>query len=336
MAELSIPWPDTGGVTGDGRKYTAGEWADIWEGVFQEQDSADQGYLLGVGGELAVTAPAANTIRVATGKAFVRGHYYINTANNDLTPASAPGGQTRKDRCVLRCDWVGGAQYTVAAVISTGDAVNYPALTQVDDNTWDIPLARYVIDDAGAITGLTDDRVPCYFNSKVATAMLDDLVVTAAKLAANAVTTVKITDLNVTTDKLAAGAVTAAKTVALVPGGFVWYIYGDAEVGKVPFIFVPDKAITITGGRIYANTAPTGASLILDIHSGAGAGTTIWTTQGNRPTLAATNTGPEALTAPDVTAIPAGTVLALYVDQIGSTLPGSDVALLLAYTTALV
>lgn len=44
-----------------------------------------------------------------------------------------------------------------------------------------------------------------------ATSMIDDLSVTAAKLAANAVTTAKITDSNVTTAKLAPDAVTGAK-----------------------------------------------------------------------------------------------------------------------------
>jgi len=41
-------------------------------------------------------------------------------------------------------------------------------------------------------------------------------------------------------------------------------------------------ALTITGGKIEVGTAPTGAALICDVHKN---GTTLWTTQGNRPTV---------------------------------------------------
>jgi len=41
-------------------------------------------------------------------------------------------------------------------------------------------------------------------------------------------------------------------------------------------------ALKVTGGKIEVGTAPTGAALICDIHKN---GTTLWTTQGNRPTV---------------------------------------------------
>lgn len=346
MAENSIPWPDTGGVTGDGREYTSNEWSQIWELLWQEVDSTDQGYVPGAWNKLAVTAPAANTIRVATGAALVHGHAYWNTANLDLTPASAPAGQTRKDTVILRCDWAGAAQYTVRAVAKAGDAVNYPSLTQVDDNTWEIPLANYIIDDAGAITDLADRREPIYHATMVSTAMLDDVCVTEGKIGALAVTEGKIGALAVTegkigagavtNTKLGAGAVTAAKTACYSRVSFVWHMPGEAATGQVTLEYPVPYDVILTGGYIICPTAPTGADLILDVHSGAGAGVTIWTVQANRPKIAAGATGPTAVTCPDVVNIAAGTRLFCVVDQIGSGDPGEDWTLVLAGKTALI
>lgn len=84
-------------------------------------------------------------------------------------------------------------------------------------------------------------------------------------------------------------------------------------------------ALTVTGGKIEVGTAPTGAALICDVHKN---GTTLWTTQGNRPTVADAGTS-AAITAPDVTSIAQGDRLLLMIDQIGSTVAGKDLSLTL-------
>jgi len=85
-------------------------------------------------------------------------------------------------------------------------------------------------------------------------------------------------------------------------------------------------ALTLTKVRLVVDTAPTDANLIVDVHTGTEAGTTIFTTQGNRPTIvAAAKTGVSA--APDVTAIAEGDEFSVYVDQIGSTIAGSDLTI---------
>lgn len=84
-------------------------------------------------------------------------------------------------------------------------------------------------------------------------------------------------------------------------------------------------AMTVTGGKLEVGTAPTGAALICDIHKN---GTTLWTTQANRPTIAISGTS-AAITSPDVTSIAQGDRLLLMIDQVGSTVAGKDLSLTL-------
>lgn len=66
--------------------------------------------------------------------------------------------------------------------------------------------------------------------------------------------------------------------------------------------------------KIYAATAPTGATLIVDVNKN---GTTIFTTQGNRPTIAISGNADDSGT-PDVTTVAEGDRLSFDIDQIGS------------------
>lgn len=84
--------------------------------------------------------------------------------------------------------------------------------------------------------------------------------------------------------------------------------------------FIATRACTIIGARptTAVGKAPTGSALIFDVNKNA---TTIFTTQGNRPTIAiSATTG--SLAVPDVTAMAAGDVLTVDIDQIGSTYAG--------------
>ena len=196
MAQLSYPWPLTAGpIIGDGRDYTSAEWDQGFEILFQQMDAANVFVLLNVWNDLAVTAPGANQIQVATGAAMGKGHVYWNDAALNLVPGNAPGGQTRDDAVILETDWLGGgatAQYTTRIVLKTGAMGAPPAMTQIDNTLWQNRLANFTIDDVGAITGLTDFREYCQFASLVVTDMLEDLAVTTAKIANDAVTAAKI------------------------------------------------------------------------------------------------------------------------------------------------
>jgi hypothetical protein len=86
---------------------------------------------------------------------------------------------------------------------------------------------------------------------------------------------------------------------------------------------------TISKVFIAVNTAPTGAnSILVDIHKD---GTTIFTTQSNRPAITASNfTG--VTTTIEVPAWADGSYLTMHLDQIGSTIAGSNLTVHVIYT----
>ena len=98
--------------------------------------------------------------------------------------------------------------------------------------------------------------------------------------------------------------------------------------GSTRFLF--PIAVTIIGVSASASTAPTGASVIVDVNKN---GTTIYTTQANRPAIAASAFSASETT-PDVTAMAVGDYLTVDVDQVGSTIAGSDLNVVIRYRNA--
>ena len=89
------------------------------------------------------------------------------------------------------------------------------------------------------------------------------------------------------------------------------------------------RAGTITKTLLHCGTGPTGADIICDIHLN---GTSIWdTTQANRVTITAGNTS-ASQTSFDTTVVAEGDEIRLDIDQIGSTLPGSELTWALLIT----
>lgn len=82
-----------------------------------------------------------------------------------------------------------------------------------------------------------------------------------------------------------------------------------------------EQACTLASVRASVGTAPTGAAIIVDVSKN---GTTVFTTQANRPTIPAGSTTSGLVTNMDVTALAAGDYLTVDVDQVGSTVAGAD------------
>lgn len=154
MAERSIAW--TTNATGDGTSggYSAANWQNMNLKMFIT-NPATEGVLYGIGNNLAVTG-SASPVAVNTGSGLVYGIWYENDASVNVT-IPTPASNPRIDRVVLRASW--SAQTVRITRIAGTEAASptAPAMTQVANTTWDVPLAQVRITTGGVIT-LTDER----------------------------------------------------------------------------------------------------------------------------------------------------------------------------------
>lgn len=102
---------------------------------------------------------------------------------------------------------------------------------------------------------------------------------------------------------------------------------GVLAVGVGAGRFMVPFACTIAHVRAVVNGAPVGAAILVDVNKN---GTTIFTTQANRPSIAAAGFS-SAKKTPDVTSMADGDYFTVDVDQVGSTTPGSDLTVIIAY-----
>lgn len=107
--------------------------------------------------------------------------------------------------------------------------------------------------------------------------------------------------------------------------GIAFTLYETLAVEEDALGIEIDKDLIVTGGKLSVSTAPTGADLICDINKN---GDTMFTTQGNRPTIAVGNTS-AVIAAPDITGIAKGDRITLDIDQVGLTAAGAKLSLTL-------
>jgi hypothetical protein len=109
----------------------------------------------------------------------------------------------------------------------------------------------------------------------------------------------------------------------------VFTVDGELEVvsGTLRIPNVTGRTLTMSKVYLIIDTAPVDASIIVDIHKD---GTTIFTTQGNRPAITTGNTTGQS-TSLDVTSWADGSYLTMDVDQIGSTTAGSNLTVVIVY-----
>ncbi|GIH95356.1 hypothetical protein ACFFMN_23630 [Planobispora siamensis] len=81
------------------------------------------------------------------------------------------------------------------------------------------------------------------------------------------------------------------------------------------------SSLAIRGVRASVGTAPTGAAIIVDVNIN---GTTIWSTQANRPTIAIGANTSGKVTNYNTATIADGAYFSIDIDQVGSTVAGSD------------
>lgn len=106
---------------------------------------------------------------------------------------------------------------------------------------------------------------------------------------------------------------------------FTLTVSGDLSVdpGLLRLYNLTGKALVIEKVHLAVNTAPTGATILVDINEN---GTTIFTTQGNRPSVAISAFTGESTTIDDPSWAD-GNYLQADIDQIGSTIAGADLTI---------
>jgi len=150
-AEASRFW--TTGGAGDGAStYTAANFAQFLRETFMTAP-ASEGVLYGIGNNLAVTG-ASSPVAVNTGAGLVYGIFYTNDASVNVA-IPTPASSTRVDVIVLRASWA--AQTVRITRVAGTEGAGVPAITQVANTTWDIPLANVSITTGGVCT-VTDVR----------------------------------------------------------------------------------------------------------------------------------------------------------------------------------
>jgi hypothetical protein len=97
-------------------------------------------------------------------------------------------------------------------------------------------------------------------------------------------------------------------------------------VGRAKF-FIPGP-ITLGNVRASVGTAPTGADITIDVNKN---GTTVFTTQLNRPKIYAGQTLVSTST-PNITEFSAGDYITVDIDTVGSLNPGSDLTVQIEFT----
>lgn len=160
----------TGDVNDGAAPYTEAEFRDYNRAVLTGNE-ADAGVLAGVDNELAVSG-ATSPLAVATGRAQVYGFHYFNDASVAPTVTTPAVGDTG-GRVVIRCNLTAANnpplenQARVLVILNTDGNAAIPAMTQVANTTWDIPLGTFVVDTSGdiwtdaskSVAGVTDARI---------------------------------------------------------------------------------------------------------------------------------------------------------------------------------
>jgi hypothetical protein len=150
MAQNS--WPFVGG---GGTAVNEDQWS-IMARFWAQSGVTDYANTLEVYGD-----SSGRQVKVKTGRACVRGHWYENTAVETVAIAANASGNPRIDRIVLRLD--PSANSIVLAVVqgTPAGSPSAPALTQTDVGTYELTLARVAVaNGASTITAgnVTDER----------------------------------------------------------------------------------------------------------------------------------------------------------------------------------
>jgi hypothetical protein len=101
------------------------------------------------------------TVKVRTGQALIRGHYYENDSEVTLSIAASDPSLPRIDRVVLRLDPTANSVILVVLTGTPNPSPSAPALTQTNSAVYELPLAEIAVSAAAVVISsgnVTDER----------------------------------------------------------------------------------------------------------------------------------------------------------------------------------
>jgi len=296
--------------------------------------------------DLAVTESGSPgmDVQIAAGTAVIQGDDQVeqgkylvrsDSTTTGVTIGTAPGSGQRNDLVVLKVRdsnaGVGSDDDAIFQVIA-GTPSGSPVDPAVPDSA--IVLARVRVPAAtGSITNSLIDDLRVEANGTFNT--VPDNSVTSAKIVNGAIVNADINaSAAIGLAKLATGALPSGIVVSpanfansIIPSEAVFTIPGTLTTGSKAVRYYFESARTVANVVASVSVAPTGANVIFDVNKN---GTTIFTTQGNRPTIT-TSTFTDLSSVPDTTSFTSGDYITVDVDQIGSTIPGSDAVIKIVF-----
>lgn len=134
------------------RRYSADDYCDNLAVVISN------GVLRSTGDDLKVTA-SGMYLTVAPGRAWIKGHYYLNTAPLTLAGVSAPIGGSRYDRVILRLDTSLPERKISLKYVEgiAGNTPQKPALVR-NDTIYDLCLADILVAANATVLMVMDSR----------------------------------------------------------------------------------------------------------------------------------------------------------------------------------
>lgn len=151
MAQGSVPWDD--GIGGDAAAgsttwdspYSSAEWRSIWSTLFNSDNTPGlvmPGYLLNL--RVHERAVPDMNVEIDTGRLFVKGGLYTNTATATLAIAASDPVNPRIDRIVAQLHV---ANQQIRLVVVAGVAAANPALTALTQTAaiWEVDLAHVYV-----------------------------------------------------------------------------------------------------------------------------------------------------------------------------------------------